>query len=268
MVTTAAMARCVADHANEMRTQLEGHPMIQTLAAPLSPDTQDALWAGTLAAVWDDAATKAAEARARVAVDSDDTEGVAALVVFHAAQAVNSAMAVAVLGTERDDRDEQRWRIDAARLLPADRAALLPVCAVSRPAQAESTMLLAFDSALLGCVASRQILVAAALDSGTTATPILAAGDVVHCCSRAWRWLTLVLSVAPPDAAAEAVAGCAGWADALALAASEALSGEPRRRDKARHAVAKVGSRVVDALKDEFPDSGRSQHPRGPLRLP
>ena len=269
MATTAAMARFVADHANEMRTQLEGHPLIQTLADTLSPDEQNSMWAGTLAAVWDDADTKAAEIRARPAVDSDDAEGVAALVVFRAAEAANLAMSAAVLSTERDDRVEQRWRIDASRLLPADRAALLPVCAVSRPTQAETTMLLAFDSALLGCVSSRHLLVAAALDSGSTATPILAAGDVVHCCSRAWRWLTLVLSAAPPDAAAEAVAGCSGWAHALSLTAGEALSENPAAAAGAQHAVAKISLRVVDALKDEFsPDTGRPPHPRGPLHLP
>ena len=264
MATTAAMARFVADHAGAMRTQLEGHFLLRTFSDRLSANERDSLWECTLAAVWDDAATKAAEIRARPAVDSDDTEGMAALVVFHAAAAANSAMSVAVLGAERDDRVEQRWRIDASRLLPADRAELLPVCAVPRSTQAETTMLLACESALLGCVSSRQILVAAALDRGSTVTPILAAGDVVHCCSRAWRWLTLVLASAPPDAAAEAVAGCNGWAHALSQAAAKALPENPAAAVAAQHAATRIGILVVDALKDEFAsDAARPQRAPG-----
>ena len=137
-LAVGAVARFVADTATQMRAQAESHPTVKPIAETLTASERDMVWQATLANVWATAAAAVDAAMAGTAVDPENVVGVAGVVVHLAAAAADTAAAEripvgspagpvirAAASCAAGVDVEQRWRVDASRLLlPAERRLL------------------------------------------------------------------------------------------------------------------------------------------------
>ena len=264
-LASAAMARFIADRADSMRAVAEA-TVLPGLSEELDAAERDTVWLHTLSGVWTDVSGRVEAVLAQPHVEPHDRAGVAGRVVHlaaaaadasaaaaHAASDPNSPLGQAAASAAGDvESIEAQWRQDACRLLPTEPGLLPAVSGSAGHDQVLLSALLAFDAAIHACVASRMTAAAAAAVIAHREA-VLNAGDVLHCCRRSWRWLTLLLVRAPQPAACQAVAAAAdSWHRTLADTAAAAAAAVPGTAASVRAAAGGIGIQVMSILAAEF----------------